>query len=115
MSLKNDGGKLSERYLQWSEAEFENEVIAFAKKHGWKVAHFRPAMLRDGRWVTPMKGDTGFPDLVLARNGVVYHWELKAHGRKPSKEQVEWIQALEGQVLWPEQWPWIQATLGRER
>lgn len=111
MTLKNDGGKLSERYLSWSEAELEDAIIKYAHDHGWLCAHFRPAMVRSGKWVTPMKGDVGFPDLVLARCGVVHHWELKRVGQGPTGYQVRWVQALEGKVLTPQQWPWIQEVL----
>ena len=111
MTLKNDGGKLSERYLAWTEAELEDAIIKYAHDHGWLCAHFRPAMVRTGKWVTPMKGDTGFPDLVLARGGSVYHWELKAKRNKPSTEQQEWIAALGGLVIYPPAWPWIQEVL----
>ena len=111
MTVKNDAGMLKDRYLTWSEAEFEDAIIDYAHACGWLVAHFRPAQIRPGKWVTPMKGDTGFPDLVLARCGVVHHWELKRAGNGPTGYQVNWIQALNGRVLHPADWPEVKEAL----
>lgn len=78
-----------------SEAEWQAYVVDFARFHGWRVAHFRPAQLRSGGWVTPVTGDVGFPDLVLAheRRGVVFA-ELKSARGRTSAGQDEWIRVL---------------------
>jgi hypothetical protein len=93
--------------LTLSEADWQQRVIDTAKVHGWRVAHFRPAMTQRGRWVTPMTGHPGFPDLVLARGGVLIVAELKRHGGKPTPQQREWLAALGGYGrLWrPTDWP----------
>jgi len=51
-----------------TEQQLLDAIVQAAKLHGWMVAHFRPALTAKG-WRTPMQGDPGFPDLVLARKG----------------------------------------------
>jgi hypothetical protein len=99
--------------LTISEAEFQSTVIDLAKACGWMVAHFRPAQTQRGRWVTPMTGNPGWPDLALARNGVFYAVELKRHGGKPTPGQLAWLAALGGHGrLWaPTDWREIVDTL----
>jgi hypothetical protein len=81
--------------LPMKEAQLQKTVIAMAKQFGWKVAHFGRAQGREGRWITPVQADgAGFPDLFLVRKRLAMCLELKAKGRKPSAEQVEWIDAL---------------------
>lgn len=100
-----------------SEAEFTTQVIAFAKLHNWRVAHFRPAMRKDGTWRTAVSGDgVGFPDLVLIRGEVLLIAELKVKKNKPSPEQAKWLEAFRGAGIpattWtPEMWPTIEAAL----
>jgi len=76
-----------------TEKEFQDAVIALAKLRGWLVAHFRPARTEHG-WRTPMQGDKGFPDLVLARSGVVLFVELKVKGRRITPGQATWGAAI---------------------
>ena len=47
-----------------------------------------------GRWLTPVQGDVGFPDLVLARQGRLIFAELKREGRKPTPPQQGWLEVL---------------------
>lgn len=79
-----------------SEKELSVAVIDLAHILGWHVAHFRPAQTRRGNWVTPMTGDVGFPDLVLARYGAVVFAELKSERGKVAPAQEAWIEALTG-------------------
>lgn len=101
---------------QLNEAQFTVQVIQLARLFGWKVAHFRPAMTKHG-WRTAVSGDgAGFPDLVLVKGRTILFWELKVKPNTASVAQGEWIDALRragvtAQVLYPEQWDWIQATL----
>ena len=82
-----------------SEKEFQAQVLQFAKLHGWRTAHFRPAMTAKGRWVTAIQGEgKGFPDTVLVRGYRLIFAELKA-GRVPSEcvptvEQQAWLFSL---------------------
>lgn len=104
--------------MRATEGEFQTAVIALAHLRGWKVAHFRPARTERG-WRTPMEGDAGFPDLVLARKGSVIFAELKAHGKNPSADQADWLAALQGDngvevYVWrPEDMDQVQMILGR--
>lgn len=85
--------------LPISEAAFTETVIQLAKWHGWRVAHFRPAQTSRG-WRTPMSGDVGFPDLVLARKGEVLFAELKSETGRMRREQVDWAAELPGVHIW---------------
>ncbi len=80
--------------LPITEAELQAAVIDLAHLLGWRVAHFRPAQTR-GRWSTPVSADgAGFPDLVLARRGVVIFAELKTKTGRLRPEQIEWLKSL---------------------
>jgi hypothetical protein len=103
---------------QVSEADFQRDVIDFAKRRGWLVQHSRPAYNKSGRISTPLQGHKGFPDLVLVRDRVLFV-ELKKVGAYPTPEQRTWIarlQALQGDyvrcLVWrPTDWPEIEAVL----
>jgi len=78
-----------------TEAAFTAQVIALARWYKWRVAHFRPAMTKRGRWITAVQGDgAGFPDLVLVRNGSLIFAELKSAKGKIAPEQTEWLKSL---------------------
>jgi hypothetical protein len=81
------------RRLPVTEAQFTDAVVALAKLRGWQVAHFRPAPSAKG-WRTPMQGDIGFPDLVLARDGKVVFAELKSSTGKVGPGQRQWASAI---------------------
>ena len=81
-----------------SEDDLLDTVVELAQLLGILTHHCRPARTkgRDGqdRWVTPIKGDKGFPDCVLAgARGVLYR-ELKAEKGRLSEEQNVWIARL---------------------
>ncbi len=77
-----------------TEAQFQTKVINLARARSWRVHHTRPARKSDGSWSTPIQGDPGFPDLVLARDGRVMFVELKAPSGRISQNQREWLVAL---------------------
>ena len=95
-----------------TEAQFTQRVIDAARLYSWLVTHFRPARTERG-WRTPLQGDSGFPDLVLARRGVVLVPELKVGHNKPRPDQVSWGVALGGcyRLWYPEDWPAIVEEL----
>lgn len=95
-----------------SEAEFTTQVIQFAQLLGWLVHHSRPAMTGRG-WRTPLQGDAGAPDLLLAKNGRVVLIELKVGKNKPSELQRRWIEASGAKVFTPNDWDEIERLLGR--
>lgn len=94
-------------------------VIALAQLHKWKVAHFRAAMTRGGRWVTPVQGDgAGFPDLLMVRerDRRVLAVELKVGRNKPTPGQREWLARFAAvgvaAAVWrPEMWDEIEGVL----
>lgn len=76
-----------------SEAAWTTWVIAAARWHGWKCVHYRPA--RSARGVrTPVQGDIGAPDLLLARAGDVLCVELKTRTGRIRPEQRDWLDHL---------------------
>lgn len=78
-----------------TEAALQAAVIECARLFKWRVAHFRPAQTVRG-WRTPVQGDgAGFPDLVLIRGPTLMFVELKAARGKVSRDQAEWLNALE--------------------
>jgi VRR-NUC domain len=100
--------------MSLSEADFQRRVIDTAKLAGWMVAHFRPALTRSGRWATPMQGDKGLPDLVLAKDGRLLLAELKTDTGQVSKEQRAWLAELgaHGRLWRPKNWEAVLLDLG---
>ena len=101
------------------EDEFQHVVLAVARFHGWMAVHFRPAMRQSGEYSTPVQGVKGFPDLQLAREGVVLLAELKTNrgGLKP--EQRAWRTHLESSGLYrlwrPRDWNTVRGELANRR
>ena len=80
--------------LPISEAEFQAQVIELAQLRGWLVHAERPAQRQSGHWSTPIQGNAGFPDLVLARGGRLIFAELKSAKGRMRPEQQAWLDAL---------------------
>lgn len=79
------------------EAAFQSRLLDTAKLYRWRRAHFRKAMNRRGRWITPVAGDgAGFPDLVLVRGPRLIFAELKTNKSYPTPAQREWLNDLRG-------------------
>lgn len=85
-------------YKDVSEAQWQEQVFDTLHLHGWKVAHFRPAQLKDkdgkARWVTPVAADgKGFPDLLCthAKAGDILVAELKTEYASATPEQYQWL------------------------
>ncbi|MBN9607834.1 MAG: hypothetical protein J0I11_00770 [Actinobacteria bacterium] len=99
--------------LRLTESAFQRRVIDYAKLHGWRVHHGRTVNVAGRGHMTPLQGHRGFPDLALARGGVVILAELKQDGRYPEPEQRAWRDAIGQQWrLWrPENWDEIQEEL----
>src|SRR5690349_10643155 len=96
-----------------SEDVFKDAVLRQALALGWRRFHPLPARNSRGRHATWQQGETGYPDLTLARRGVVLYRELKSETGVLSKEQKAW--GVELGDLWgvwrPRDWLEIIATL----
>lgn len=99
-----------------SEDEWTTRVMQTARLHSWRAAHFRPARTAKG-WRTPMTGDVGVPDLILARDGVVLLAELKGDRGTVRPDQRLWLDALgrHGRLWRPRDWDDVLATLSARR
>jgi hypothetical protein len=92
------------------EAAFQAQVVQLAELFRWKAYH-----TLDSRG-----SEEGFPDLVLARPGLVLMPELKVPPNVPTAAQLEWVRILDRAVVrsevWrPEDWPAIERLLrGRD-
>ena len=88
-----------------SEREFQNAVVEYAHLNGWLVHHGRAAQVREGKWVTPIQGDAGFPDLVMVRDGWIVFVELKSEKGRLSKTQKRWRDDIVWAIGWGEYKP----------
>lgn len=78
--------------IPMSEDQLLTNVLDLAKTLKLRTAHFRPAQVRPGKWITPVQGDgKGWPDLVVVGPGGALLRELKAEGEYPKPEQREWL------------------------
>ena len=87
-----------------SEAELLRDVIKLARMCGYRVHHCRPAQIRSGRWVTPIQGDPGFPDLVLAKRDDILFAELKVDSGKLTEAQQDWHHVTDSIIWRPKDW-----------
>jgi hypothetical protein len=77
----------------------EDDLLASVLEMGQllhvRTAHFRPAQVRPGKWITPVAGDgKGWLDLFIAgRRGILFR-ELKSAIGRVTPEQRTWIAAL---------------------
>lgn len=76
------------------EALFTTAVLDYAESRGWLRYHPKSAGYTRGRPHTTYEGDSGYPDVTLARNGVVIVAELKRVGQWPRPDQRAWATAL---------------------
>ena len=90
-----------------SERQLQDAIIELAKLLGWRIAHFRPAMTREG-WRTAVQGHVGFPDLVLLRPPRLIFAELKSKKGRVDFEQATWLNGL-NEVKGVEQYCWRPA------
>lgn len=79
-----------------SELTCEATIIAAAMLAGWLVHGSRTVRVGKGdrAFATPIKGQPGFPDLVLIRDGVLLVVELKRRPNVVEPEQQRWLDAF---------------------
>ena len=99
------------RSLKLSEKEFQDQVLEAADKAGWWRHHDHDSRKQDWR------ADSGFPDLVLAKDGRIIFAELKAEKGRMSSSQLLWIDHLQPNAgvevyIWrPDDWDEIVQVL----
>lgn len=77
------------------EEEFQKQVLDLCKLMHLHTAHFRPALARSGRYMTPVAGDgKGWPDLTIVGPGGILFRELKSPTGSRSPEQRKWAEWL---------------------
>lgn len=97
--VRTNSNKVSTRSLRnlsMTEEDLQSAIIELAQLYGWHIHHVRPARSIRGWW-TPVQGNIGFCDLVLAKDGCVIFAELKSERGRIRPEQVEWMHALSGE------------------
>jgi hypothetical protein len=112
----------SSTIISESERGFQTAVIQMAHHFGWRVHHVRAARTKNG-WRTPIQGDPGFPDLVLAKaDQPVIFAELKLRTRRLPSEQADWAGLLRSTCppceyyIWrPKDWAFIEQRLRTTR
>lgn len=79
-----------------TESQLEDWLLELCQVTGWSTCHFRSAMLRSGRFVTPVSGQgKGFPDWSLFKPGQEPAYvELKSEKGILSLEQIAWGELL---------------------
>lgn len=77
-----------------SELQCERTIIEAARIAGWRIHGERTAIRQSGRYSTPIKGDAGFPDLILVRDGELLAVELKRKPNRVETGQQAWLDAL---------------------
>lgn len=99
----------------------EKAIIAAAQQAGWLVHGNGTARMQSGKMAAPIKGDPGFPDLVLMRPPVLYVVELKRKPNDVEPAQQKWLDGLkacgiDADVVWvPEEQEKLIELLTRRR
>lgn len=84
-----------------NETEFVDQIIELAMLSRWAVTHFRAAQTRKG-YRTAVQGHIGWPDLALARCGVLLTRECKTDKGRLTPEQLDWARQISGNPHWAE-------------
>ena len=101
------------------EESFQRTLVQFAQARGWHIAHFRCVPVWRGNHITyqtPTSANgNGFPDLVLARDRVVFA-ELKTQTGRLRPDQQVWrgklLAAGAEHYVWdPRDWDEIRSVL----
>lgn len=85
---------MSARTDTMSENDLLGTVVDMCRTYGLLVHHSRPALNRDGRWITPITGDAGLPDCIIVGPAGVLWRELKDQRGQPTPGQRKWIALL---------------------
>jgi hypothetical protein len=71
---------------------FQKSILDLCALRHLKVAHFRPALTKTGRWITAVSADgKGWPDLSICGPGGLIFRELKSATGVLKPEQRDWL------------------------
>lgn len=87
---------VSQLTLNLTERQFMTRIIDRASARSWRLHHCRPARRSDGSWSTPIQGDAGFCDVVIAKAGFVVFAECKSERGRLTDAQGHWLAELSG-------------------
>ncbi|MEN8233759.1 MAG: hypothetical protein ABFR89_02410 [Actinomycetota bacterium] len=76
------------------EDDLKSAVTDALEWNGWRWQHQRPAMKKDGSWMTPIEGHKGWPDIVAVKDGRMILAELKGSSGRCSPDQLVWLTML---------------------
>lgn len=78
------------------ESQFQNYIVRVARESGWWIHHTRTALAKSGRYMTPVQGHIGFPDLVLVhtQTPILVFAELKTKTGQIRPGQRRWLELL---------------------
>lgn len=105
-ALTKDAPPLKPR--QRREAAFQKSVEDLLTLKRWRIYH-----TRNSRGSHP-----GFPDIIAVRGSRLLALELKVYPNRPTKAQIDWLEALngvegcEGRVCYPDQWDVLMEHVG---
>lgn len=88
-------------------------ILDICKYRRCLVHHCRPARMASGNWVTPIQGDAGFADLVIAGEHGVLFRELKSEKGQLAPGQRSWLALLTGAGADAALWRPSDLTSGR--
>jgi hypothetical protein len=80
-----------------TETQCQKTVFDAVKQFpGWLVHHGRPAPNGRGRFITPIQGKAGFPDLTMMHpgRGIALFVELKRYPNDVEPDQMDWLLAM---------------------
>jgi len=99
-----------------TEAELQKTVTDALTALGYVWTHFQAARARSGRWLTPLTGDPGFPDVIALRAGVGWALEFKSQKGRATLGQLGWIAAFrragfQSYIIRPDELDWLLESL----
>lgn len=101
------------------ETDWYPKLVQIAHQFGWLVKHDRTVQAIDGRHLTALMGDGGWPDFVFShpRRKITIFREIKGAKTKVEDDQKKWLASLAASGLdvdiWrmPDDWPRAVAVL----
>lgn len=101
------------------ERDWYPKLNTLAAQFGWRVKHDRTVQQADGRHLTALMGDPGWPDFVFShpRRKITLFREIKGPETRVDPEQKLWLASLAMSGLdvdiwrFPDDWPRAVAAL----